>query len=656
MLRKPVFERVQDAVYHLEEGVGAVAVKAAVALLLLGGIMVVYVATQFYGFTDPAAMETAQLARNLARSGRFETSVIRPADFWHLKRELEVRLPFAEFDRDGDGAVTAADGAPPAFLARFDRDADGLVGAEEIGLEHGRVRPTNGDFRYLVRDGAGYALRLPGTADPELVAERNLLRRFPDLRHAPGWPALLALAFRLGGVSFESGVQSHPAEMWVLAVGLLCTLLTGVLVFWLGLQLFNPRTALLATLFFYAGDVVWRGAISGLEGPLLMLLAASASAGAVCWSRAAEEGRGRAARLLAALLVLAGLAGLLLTRYAAWVALPGLFIFLGASLPRRGWLAAALVVVAALAALAPWLSRNQKVTGSWFGTAAYTILEGTASFPERRFERANQPDFVPKLAEYEVRRKALLALEKRASTVLVGVGGSLFCSALFLVSFLFGFGSARVNALRWGALVSILLWLPLVGAYGEAGERLGAVFVPVAVCLAAGLFDLGLARLQLEMRLTNQLVMAAGVAVAALPLLIALLPPQPRRTDWTTHPGNTAMLAGMFDADEWLVSDVPEAMAWYGDRPTLMLPATLDDFVRVNDHIQYVHGLLFTRVTLDRPYMADFGPGAPEESWAKMVYSQKVSVDFPLQAEWKPRLGQLLYFDRIERSERLPKR
>lgn len=83
---------VQQAVWHLEVGVGRRIVLWVLVLLLAIGIGVVYTALQFRGLEKREAMDMAQVARNLARGQGYTTYVIRPLSL----RQLQEHTPAHE--------------------------------------------------------------------------------------------------------------------------------------------------------------------------------------------------------------------------------------------------------------------------------------------------------------------------------------------------------------------------------------------------------------------------------------------------------------------------------------------------------------------------------------------------------------------------------
>jgi hypothetical protein len=87
MAAKPFESRIQDLIYNVDVGIGLWLMKIGLYLLFVLITMLLYTATQFRGLKDPAAMDAAQLGRNLATHHRLITQNIRPASLWYLARK-----------------------------------------------------------------------------------------------------------------------------------------------------------------------------------------------------------------------------------------------------------------------------------------------------------------------------------------------------------------------------------------------------------------------------------------------------------------------------------------------------------------------------------------------------------------------------------------
>ena len=72
-----------------EELSGALILRRLLFLLLLFGLMLYYLGPGFKQLTSPKGIEQAQIARELARSGSFQTKMIRPLSLYQSDKNSE---------------------------------------------------------------------------------------------------------------------------------------------------------------------------------------------------------------------------------------------------------------------------------------------------------------------------------------------------------------------------------------------------------------------------------------------------------------------------------------------------------------------------------------------------------------------------------------
>src|SRR5688500_5050796 len=68
----------QEWIHALEEGKGALWIKRAFIVLAIAGLAVVYNLREFKNFSNPEAMDSAQLARQIAEGKGYSTRFSRP--------------------------------------------------------------------------------------------------------------------------------------------------------------------------------------------------------------------------------------------------------------------------------------------------------------------------------------------------------------------------------------------------------------------------------------------------------------------------------------------------------------------------------------------------------------------------------------------------
>ncbi len=76
--KQPFEATLQDLVYSVDAGSGLKIIRTLLFCLFVIGLVVIFTARQFRGFDSEAAMDSAQLGRNLAQSGQYITQCVRP--------------------------------------------------------------------------------------------------------------------------------------------------------------------------------------------------------------------------------------------------------------------------------------------------------------------------------------------------------------------------------------------------------------------------------------------------------------------------------------------------------------------------------------------------------------------------------------------------
>ena len=87
--------------------------------------------------------------------------------------------------------------------------------------------------------------------------------------------------------------------------------------------------------------------------------------------------------------------------------------------------------------------------------------------------------------------------------------------------------------------------------------------------------------------------------------------------------------------NELMMSDVPWAVAWYGQRQCVWLTLNAqDDFFAINDYMKPVQALYLTPETMDGKFVSDWVRGG-EHSWGSFVRSgvlqNQIPPGFPLR-------------------------
>ena len=120
------------------------------------------------------------------------------------------------------------------------------------------------------------------------------------------------------------------------------------------------------------------------------------------------------------------------------------------------------------------------------------------------------------------------------------------------------------------------------------------------------------------------------------PLGSTLLPPHTSPVAYPPYyPPDIQKISGWMHEDELSMSDVPWAVAWYGDRQCVWNTInTQYTFFQLNDYIKPVHALYLTLTTLDGKLLTDCLQGS-RDSWGnfvlKSIAANQLPADFPLR-------------------------
>jgi hypothetical protein len=329
-------------------------------ILVLLGALVLYDWRAFRNMGTQEAMDSAQVARNLAQGKGYSTLFVRPFSIFLLNRHARNNPASAPPGNTNDAGRLKTMHPDLANAPVYPVVLAGLM----------KVLP----FSYPIRARVDYDV-LETTNKPSQrvsFAERlatTITYTQNDIftRYAPDF--LIAL---FNQTLFFALIAS---------------------VFLLARRLFDRAVAWLSAVLLVATELLWRFSVSGLSTMLVLLIFAGLVWCLVLFESEAREPK-KGPRALAALAAIVGavvgIGGL--TRYAfGWLIIPVLVYILLFAGPRR--VALALIAFAVFAGvMAPWIARNYHVSGTPFGTAGYAVLEKTFLFPENRLQRSLEPE------------------------------------------------------------------------------------------------------------------------------------------------------------------------------------------------------------------------------------------------------------------------
>ena len=350
------------------------------------------------------------------------------------------------------------------------------------------------------------------------------------------------------------------------------------------------------------------------------------------------------------LLIMALLAGLItglgmLTRYAfGWVIVPvAIYLMLfggvrGARLASWSFLSFALTVT-------PWIIRNVSVSGTWFGTAGYAVLEDSPIFPNSKLMQSLNPD----LTDYYygwfryAARKFIDNIRMILQGDLLRLAGG-WVLVLFLAGLLLGLLNSTARRLRYFTVMCLGVFL-VAQALGRTqlsnispdinSENLLVLLIPLVAIFGVAFFITLLSQMKTPSWGVRVAVVILMVVVSCQALLARLLPPYPSPLAWPNYnPPEIQKVSGWMKPTELMMSDTPWAVAWYGGRQCAWTTVNCGyEFYQLNDNYKKISALYLTISTLDDKLLSECYLGTPD-SWGnfslKLLTLGKEPDKFPL--------------------------
>ncbi len=570
---------IQDLVHKFEEK-GSTGMRIAFVVLLTGIVMLCYNWRAYRNMRAQEGMDAAQVGRNIAEGHGFKTDFVRPFSVYLVKKHNQDRLTATETN-------------------------------------------TRPDFA-------------------------ELKGKHPDLANPPVYPLVLAGLMKVLPFKHEVNVKDvfwsvparnptpdAPRQFWRYQPDFLIGLFNqslliavAVMTFCLARRLFDSSVAWMSFALVLFCELLWQFSVSGLSTMLLMVIFMGLI-WCLVWIESEERepvwGHRAQTWLAVAIGLLMGVG--MLTRYSfGWLIIPVL-VFLGIFCAiRRNQI---LIITSAvfLLVISPWVGRNIAVSGTPFGTAGYALVDGTFMFPDNKLVRSLEPDFrslglKPFLFKLSTNSRHILQDE------LPKLGGS-WVTGLFLAGLLLSYRNPALVRLRYFLLASLLVFF-FVQALGQTqlsedspvlnSENLLILLVPVIFIFGAGLFNALLEQVNLKIRELRLAIVVAFGVVMCLPMAFIFLPPKTTPLVYPPYyPPAIQQTCNWMKPSELMMSDIPWAMAWYGNRQCIWLTANAESqFYAVHDFIKPVKGLYITPKTMDSRFLSEW-VRAGEHSWATFI-------------------------------------
>jgi hypothetical protein len=165
-------------------------------------------------------------------------------------------------------------------------------------------------------------------------------------------------------------------------------------------------------------------------------------------------------------------------------------------------------------------------------------------------------------------------------------------------------------------------------------ENLLVLLTPLVFIYGVSLFLILLDQMVLPFRELRLAVKVIFVGLCCLPMIFTVLPPRTRPVVYPPYyPPDIQLIAGWMKPDELMMSDIPWAVAWYGQRQCTWIGLNAQDFFAINDYLKPVQAIYLTPVTMDAKFASDWMK-ADEHTWGNFILQAvaqgKIPNDFPL--------------------------
>jgi hypothetical protein len=471
-------------------------------------------------------------------------------------------------------------------------------------------------------------------------------RIWTDTYNAPLPPVVDALAL----LFVKSHWQLTPrdlvsiADEAIVVASLILFLGSVVVLFFLARRLFDQRLAVMACGLVLVCDMMWQYSLSGLPQMLLLFLfnltlyflvravdASYAGGSVLPWLGAVGLGFGLLA-LTHALTI--------------WIFVAAVIFCLVFFRPRG---LAGLVVLAGLFILyGPWLVRNQIVTGDPGGIAIYSVFDGTGGHDLAGWMRHN---------DLALENAGPGAFRDKIAANILGQTGRIYeylgwsiAALTFFVALTHTFRRPETALLRWMILT---MWAGAVAGMavfgineeqGVAANQLHLLFVPIMTCYGLAFLLVQWNRLGVNIHFARAGFITLLVALCAMPMTInmltLLLGARKPVVHWPPYvPPYVAVLHSWMKPNEITASDMPWAVSWYADRPSIWIPDKVKTMTDLSDYKVLgmpINGLYLTPISGAQNKLHDIVKGDYHD-WAGVIERTIAVERFPLK--WARLLG-----------------
>ncbi len=461
----------------------------------------------------------------------------------------------------------------------------------------------------------------------------------PDTYHSPLNPLVnsLVLGMAKGTWTMDDKQGIYTPDLLIAGMSMVLLLASIGITYLLVSRIFDARIGGVTALLMMLCELLWKFSESGLPQMLMLFLF---SFGTYFLYKAVEnEAEGRGTLLWLALT--AGFFGLL--ALAHWLTLWiffGLLIFVSVYFSRRvAILGVMLGIVGGVAGI--WGYLNYQSTGNPLGAGLYAFYSGLGGSTSEEALFRDLEQTVGGLNFQGFLRKAV-SNSLAQITDLYGYMGGVVAAPLFFLSLLHPFRRKEIADFRWAIL---LLWIfAVIGMtlYGikplqttqTHENNLHILFIPLMTGYGLAFLSVLWNRLNIPTQIpavkNGHFILA--VMVSSLPFLLPLWPrimdlnrmAKQHRVQYPNYiPRLLKDYAELLPENEIIVSDIPWAVAWYGQRSSFWLPKDQGQLSRLmtlgKDRGTPISAMLLSQQLLGGSIAQTTSPGAEFFDWRQYI-------------------------------------
>ena len=566
----------QDTTVTPKELDAGMMIRRALFLLLLIGVTYYYLGIDFKGLSHPKGMDQAQIARQIADDKSFTTRCIRPICYTQVDKELKKTNP--------------ADA--PSF-------ADGI----------------------------------------------------PDTYHAPLNPILNSIVLGMFKETWEfQPEQKHYApDIIITGISMVLLLASIGVTYLLISRIFDARIGGVTALLMLLCESLWRYSQSGLPQMLMLFLFSFA----VYFLYKAVENTQSGKPVFLWLGLTGGFMGLLALAHwmAVWPFL-GLVLFAGFYFHPRG--AQLLMLVGIFLLITIWwpFFNNSRYTGNPLGAGIYLFYAGNAATGSEAYLMRDLEQSTGALDLNGLPNKMMLNGITQLGDI-YNYLGAIVVAPLFFLSLLHPFRRREIADFRWCIFA---MWIFSVGGmtiYGLAPfgtdtasqvdpNNLHIIFMPVMTGYGLAFLSVLWNRLNLPLQIpvVRNGHFIAAICISILPMLLkaptrisqAVLGQKWHHSHSPYYiPEAIVSFSNLVKPNEAIVTDIPWAVAWYGNRTAIWLPKDKSQLEQLRtvgkERGQPITGMLLSRYVLDTSPAELLDPRHSEFPWREAIlYNSTMSL------------------------------